>query len=76
VGDSVWASVGDSVRAYVSGLFPRVTEWEYAETFGPDPWRPLLDLWYRGLVPSYDGTTWRLHQGPDAAVVYEWRNDG
>jgi len=23
-------------------------------------------------VPSFDGTTWRLHSGESADVVYEW----
>ena len=28
----------------------------------------------RGFVPSYGGKTktWRLHQGKDAKIVYEW----
>jgi hypothetical protein len=71
--DSVWDSVGVSVWAYIGGLFPNITKWKYAESLGADPWRPLLDLWYRGFVPSFDGTTWRLHQGKDAKIVYEWR---
>ena len=29
------------------------------------------DLWYQGLIPSYDGTTWRLHGGPKAEVLFE-----
>ena len=77
---SVWASVGasvsdsvrDSVYAYTGGLFPNVREWKYAESLGSDPWRPLLTLWYAGYVPSYDGTTWRVHAGPKAKVLYEF----
>ena len=72
VGAYVWDSVGDSVRGYIGGLFPNITKWKYAEKLGPDPWRPLLTLWYAGYVPSYDGTTWRLHAGPKADVVLEW----
>ena len=74
VGDSVWASVGDSVRAYIGGLFPNIKEWKYAEKLGPDPWRHLRTLWYAGYVPSFDGTTWRLHTGKKARVVLEWNS--
>ena len=35
----------------------------------------LLDLWYDGLVPSFDGKTWRLHSGYDAKIVYRWMPD-
>ena len=69
--DSVWASFGDSVWAYIGGLFPSVTSWKGAEHLGSDPWRPLLTLWYGGYLPSFDGETWRLHAGPDAAIVWE-----
>jgi len=76
---SVWASMGASVRAsvrdsvwdYIGGLFPAITSWQYAKSLGPDPWRPLLTLWYGGYVPSYDGTAWRLHTGPKAEIVHE-----
>lgn len=67
VRDSVWSSVG----GYTGGLFPNVTKWTYAEGLGPDPWRPLLTLWYAGYLPSFDGKTWRLHAGKDAKVVYK-----
>ena len=70
VRDSVWASVG----AYIGGLFPNIKEWKYADKSGPDPWRPLLTLWYAGYVPSFDGTTWRLHTGKKARVVLEWNS--
>ena len=80
VGASGWASarasVGDSVWAYIGGLFPRISKWAYAGSLGPDPWRPLLTLWYGGYVPSFDGTTWRLHAGPNADAVHEWTPKG
>jgi hypothetical protein len=71
VGDSVWVSVGfsvrDSVRAsvwgYISSLFPKI---EFKFNFSSN-----TKLWKMGLVPSFDGTTWRLHTGKDAHVVYE-----
>ena len=79
VGASVWASVGasvwDSVWAYCGGLFPSITVWKYAEKLGPEPWRPLLTLWYAGYVPSFDGKTWRIHAGKDAKVVAQWTKE-
>ena len=75
VSASVWASVWDSVWAYVGGLFPGITTWKHAEKLGPAPWRPLLTMWYAGYVPSYDGTTWRVHAGPDARVVWEMASE-
>jgi len=71
VGDSVW----DSIFAYMGGLFPNIKEWKYTEELGPDPWRPLLTLWYGGYVPSFNGTTWRLHAGEKADVVFELKKE-
>ena len=31
----------------------------------------VAQLWEAGLVPSYDGTVWRLHAGKEAKIVYE-----
>jgi len=62
VGASVWASVGASVWAYTSGYF----NIKYSHDFSANN-----KLWESGLVPSFDGTTWRLHSGKDAKVVYE-----
>jgi len=61
VGDSVWDSVWDSVRAYIGSFF----DIEYKYDFSP-----AVKLWERGLVASYDGTTWRLHTGKNAKIVY------
>jgi hypothetical protein len=67
VGASVWASVRDSVRdsvwAYVSSFFDIKYNYDYSS---------CVKLWEQGLVPSYDGTTWRLHSGKKAEIVYEW----
>ena len=71
VGASVGVSVWASVWAYTGGLFPGITSWKYAEGLGAVPWRPLLNLWYAGYVPSFDGKTWRLHTGKNAKVVWE-----
>jgi hypothetical protein len=70
VSASAWALVWDSVRdsvwalvyAYVSSFF--VIEYKY-------DFSPAIKLWEAGLVPSFDGTTWRLHSGKNAYVVYK-----
>ena len=78
VRDSVWASVRDSVGASVgssvwayAGSFFRIPVWKYVKhPKGKYPYQPLVDLWNQGFVPSFDGTTWRLHAGPKAKVVF------
>jgi len=62
VWDSVWASVRDSVGASISTYF----DIKYKNNFGINQ-----KLWERGLVPSFDGTIWRLHAGKDAKVVWQ-----
>ena len=87
VGASVWASVGDSVGAsvgavitsYTGSLFPlQREEWKYTEKIQTSgyPFQSAVDLWKLGLVPSYDGETWRLHSGEDAKVLWEGGLDG
>jgi hypothetical protein len=75
VGASVRDSVWDSVWAYVSSLFPNIKKWEGIDhEEGVNPFQSGIDLWKRGLVPSFDGIdTWRLHAGKDAKIVYEWK---
>ena len=71
VGASVWASVrnlvgasvGDSVGAYVSTFFAIDHKHDYSSA---------MKIWEAGLVPSFDGTMWRLHSGKSADIVYEW----
>lgn len=63
VGASVGASVGDSVGAYFSSFFAIDYEHDFSSA---------VKLWEAGLVPSFDGRTWRLHSGERAAVVFEW----
>ena len=74
VWDSVWASVRASVRASVSA-----SVWAYISTFFAIEYKfdfsSAVKLWDDGLVPSFNGTTWRLHTGKDAHVVYEWTPD-
>ena len=70
VWDLVWASVGDSVWAsvwaYVSAFFAIDYEHDFSSA---------VKLWEAGLVPSFDGRTWRLHTGKDAKIIYEWTPD-
>ena len=72
---SVWDSIRDSVWAYTGTFFilPREAL-KYTENVKTDeyPFQCLADLWEQGLVPSFDGTTWRLHGGKDAKSLYEW----
>jgi hypothetical protein len=68
--DSVWNSVWDSVRdsvgysvwAYISSFFAI----QYKHDFSS-----CVKLWESGLVPSFDGKTWRLHGEKDAKSLYE-----
>ena len=59
---SVWASVRASVGAYISTFF--AIEYEYDLS-------PAIRLWERGIVASFDVSTWRLHSGKDAQVIYQ-----
>jgi hypothetical protein len=83
---SVWVSVGDSVRAFVgasvgasvwaySGSFFKLNrnQWKYTKKIKTKkyPFQSAVDLWNLGLVPSFDGTTWRLHGEKDAKILYE-----
>jgi hypothetical protein len=67
VRDRVWDTVWDSMRAYVFSFF--AIQYEYDFT-------PATRLWERGLVPSFDGKTWRLHSGKQAKIVYELLSAG
>ena len=57
VWDSVRASVGDSVWAYIGSFFPSIKKWQYVNTkkLGKGyPFASAVKLWKLGLVPSYD----------------------
>ena len=76
VGDSVWASVGDSVGdsvwAYIGSMFPNIEQWKYIKhKKGEYPFQSAVNLWNRGLVPSFDGKLWRLNSGRNASIVWE-----
>ena len=67
---SVWGSVRGSVRGYTSSFF-NLDKWKYIKhRKGENPFQPCIDLWNAGLVPSFDGKTWRLHGGKNANVLY------
>jgi hypothetical protein len=72
VRDSVRDSVENSVWGYIASFF-NITSWKYAENLGTNPWESVQKLWELGFVPSFDGTTWRLHSGKNAEIVYEWK---
>ena len=72
VRDSVRASVGASVRASVwasvegyAGSFFRLPQWRKKY-----PYHSVVALYNLGMVPSFDGKLWRLHQGPQAKIVF------
>ena len=68
VGDSVW----DSVGAYIGSFFPGIKTWKYIDhKLGQYPFQPAVDLWKMGLVPSFDGKTWRLHGGEKGKILWE-----
>ena len=62
---SVWASVGASVWASVwayVGSFSNLPNWLYVKhKKGEYPYQMLVDLWEKGIVPSFDDNVWRLH---------------
>ena len=50
----------------------RFKKWKYIEhKEGEYPFQPTVDLWKRGLVPSFGGKIWRLHSGGKADIVWE-----
>ena len=68
---SVRASVGASVWAY-TGSFFILPVWKYVKhPRDKYPFAPCVQLWKLGLVPSFDGKTWRLHGGEKAKVLFE-----
>ena len=71
---SVRVSVWDSVWGYEGSLYKlKRNEWKYTEKIKTKgyPYQCLVKLWKQGLVPSFDGTTWRLHSGKNAKVIFE-----
>ena len=82
VGASIWDSVRysgrysvrDSVGAYIGSMFKlKRNEWKNTEKIKTKgyPFECIVKLWKQGLVPIFDGITWRLHSGKKAKVVFE-----
>jgi len=78
VRDSVWDSVRGSVWAYIGFLFPNIKKWKYVnnrkspfQKIKGYPFQSAVKLWKQGLVPSFDGSIWRLHAHKNARVVFE-----
>ena len=77
VRDSVWDSVGASVRggvrdsaiAYTLSFFNLDGKWQGFENVKGNPFQSCIDLWEKGLVPSFDGKIWRLHS--KNGILYE-----
>ena len=72
--DSVWASVGDSVRdsvwAYVGSLFTGIATWKYVNhEEGIYPFESGARLWKRGFVPVKIGGNWHLYGWRDGKAV-------
>lgn len=66
VSRSVLNSVGDSVRHSVKAYSTSFFDIKYEHDFSS-----IVELWDRGLVPSFDRDTCRLHAGNYAKVVFE-----
>lgn len=75
VGASVWDSVVNSVESSVSDVVSWSSIGAYSSTFIDTKYK--LDysshnkLWESGLVPIFDGKTWRLHSGKKGKIIYE-----
>jgi hypothetical protein len=60
-------------------MFP-IKEWKYVDyknklfKKGKYPFQSAVELWKKGLVPSYDGNIWRLHGSPngDGIIKILW----
>jgi len=70
--DSIQDSIYDNILVYVASLFPNIQKWKYTDhKVGVYPFQPAVDLWYRGLIPVFDGGKWMLLSGEKAEVVWQ-----
>jgi hypothetical protein len=69
IGD-VWYSIGDSVKTSVKNSVEDSIWAYYFSFFDINDFKQINKLWNRGFVPSFDGTTWRLHSGKNAKIVF------
>lgn len=61
---SILGTVAAAMWAFLGSLFPSITADGYA-------FQPVVDLWKRGIIASFDGEIWRLHSGKKAEIVWE-----
>lgn len=66
VWSSVWSRVESSVWSSIYAYISTFIDTKYKFDFSPNN-----KLWESGIVPSFDGTTWRLHSGKNAKIIYE-----
>jgi len=69
--ESIRCSVGSSIYAYISSLFPDIKKWKFCEKLGPKPFESGERLWKMGLVSSFDGEVWRLRGGKRGKILWE-----
>jgi hypothetical protein len=65
--DYAGSSVGE--REFLGSFFTNTAKWSASGT-SEYPYQPIADLWTRGFIPSFDGTTWRLSSGREGTIVY------
>jgi len=69
--ESAWDITWNITWAYIGSLFPDIKKWKgINHKPGEYPFQSAVDLWNMGLIPSFDGNTWRLHAGPKGEIVY------
>ena len=69
--DTAFGSVWDIVFVYVGSLFTNIQKWKYINHEpGIYPFQPAVELWYRGLIPVFDGEKWRLLSGEKAELAW------
>jgi len=61
-GSAVYSAVYSALWAYISSLFDIQYKYDFSSA---------IKLWESGYIPSFDGTTWRLHCGKKAKIVWE-----
>jgi protein-tyrosine phosphatase len=60
------------MAAYIGSLFPAIKKWKYVKyERGKYPYQSAVDLLQQGLIPTFDGSKWRLHAGLKALPVLE-----
>jgi hypothetical protein len=65
--DRVGSSVGE--KEFLGIFFTNTAKWAATGT-AEYPYTPIAELWKRGFIPSFDGTTWRLSSGKEGTIVY------